>query len=858
MTSKYNFHDVEAHWQKTWADRHAFAVADVPDSKAMYVLEMFPYPSGKIHVGHARNYVLGDVMARHQRALGKKVLHPIGWDAFGLPAENAAFKHGVHPQEWTYKNAADMAENLKKLGLSYDWSREIFSCDPSYYVHEQKMFLRFLSAGLVERKTSYVNWDPVEKTVLANEQVIDGRGWRSGALVEKKPLKQWFLKITSFKEDLLQGLDTLTQWPEKVKTMQRNWIGRSEGAKIFFPLKNTQKKIEVFTTRPDTLFGASFLGLSPDHPLAKKLGEEHEDIASFLRWCQQHNTAAMSQEIVEKRAIKTPLEVHHPLLPDQTLPVYIVSYVMMDYGTGAVFGCPAHDARDFDIAKQKGLPILPVIKPKAQPHDFETSAYEGDGELMASSFLDGLDVASAKKAMIQQLEERGCGRKDVSWRLRDWGVSRQRYWGCPIPMIHCQSCGAVPVPEEDLPVKLPEDVSFDVPGNPLDHHPTWKHVACPQCGKHAVRETDTLDTFFDSSWYFLRFCSPSFPEAFNPDAVKQWMPVAHYIGGVEHAILHLLYARFFMHALKKAGYPLSFTEPFTGLFNQGMVVHRTFQDDQGEWHYPTEAHRNSDGTWVHSQKGVPLTVGRLEKMSKSKCNVVSIDDIVKEVGADATRFFLLSDTPPEKDMEWTKEGIEGSWRHIARVWRLFTQHAPDIHKGKNALKASPQAVYGESAKHLLRTYHQGISAIDDTLTHLHFNKYVANLYKIVGAMASFSCEEAQDERVLYNVWVGFVKLMAPVTPHLAEALWTKMGEQGFVHESPWPEAEEKWLSKETLSMPVQMNGKTKGQIDVPMDAEREVVEKILTQTPWVDKALHEREVRKIIFVKNRIINVVLA
>lgn len=854
--TKYNFRVHEAAWQKSWLEAKTFQVSDVPErlENAQYILEMFPYPSGKIHVGHARNYVLGDVLARHGWAKGKQVLHPIGWDAFGLPAENAAFKHGIHPSVWTYKNAEEMAENLKKLGLSYDWSREIFSCDPDYYVHEQRMFLRFLKAGLVERKTAVVNWDPVEKTVLANEQVVDGRGWRSGALVEQKPLAQWFLKITRFKESLLEDLKALDHWPEKVKVMQKNWIGRSEGARVSFKIEGRDEAIDVFTTRPDTLFGASFIGLSPDYPLVKELAKQNEAARSFVRWCSDHRAQALVDDVVEKRAHFTGLFTDHPLRPSERLPIYIVSYVMMDYGTGAIFGCPAHDGRDFDIAKQMDLAILPVIHPLIA-HDFDEAAYEGDGSLINSEFLDGLSVADAKMRVVEALQKKSRGQREVSWRLRDWGVSRQRYWGCPIPMIHCETCGPQPVPDEDLPVRLPEDVSFDVPGNPLDHHPSWKDVPCPSCGKNARRETDTLDTFFDSSWYFLRFCSPHTKEAFNAEAVKAWMPVDQYIGGIEHAILHLLYARFFMRALKEAGYNLPCVEPFKRLFNQGMVGHRTFQEGSGQWHYPSDVLETEKGVWVHKDTGAPVTAGRIEKMSKSKCNVISIDSVVNEVGADATRFFLLSDTPPEKDMIWTKEGIEGSWRYVSRIWRLAHDHLPHIENVP--MQPNVPAAFGSGARTLLEVFYQSVQMIDEAIEKLHFNKYIAQLYTLTNALSVFEVKDENDRSVLRYVWEGFIRLLAPVVPHVSEALWAVFKNPPFVHQAGWPICDETFLRKETLELPVQINGKTRTRVCVSLNSDNSVVENAVLSDPCVRKALGQKAPRRIIVVKNRIVNVVV-
>lgn len=852
--TRYNFRETEEKWQKAWARDDVFkASANPTDQKPKaYILEMFPYPSGKIHVGHARNYVLGDVIARYKWAGGYHVLHPIGWDAFGLPAENAAFKHKVHPKEWTYKNAAEMAENLKKIGMSYDWSRELFSCDPNYYRHEQQMFLDFFQKGLAYQKESYVNWDPVENTVLANEQVVNGRGWRSGALVEKKALKQWFLKTTFFQKELLEGLEQLDAWPEKVKLMQKNWIGRSTGARISFPVKNQDDIIDVFTTRQDTLFGASFLGLSVDHPFTQKIAQNNPALQAFIASCREGSTATSYQDIIEKKGFLTNLVVIHPFDPQKELPLCVVNYVLMDYGTGAIFGCPAHDARDFELAKSLSLPILPVIRPQETTHDFQKEAYEGDGVLFHSGFLNGLSVEEAKKRALEVLEEKKTGRKEVCWRLKDWGVSRQRYWGCPIPIVHCTDCGVVPLKAEDLPLKLPEDVSFETRGNPLDTHPTWKHVACPSCGKNALRETDTLDTFFESSWYFLRFCAPDAEKAFDQQALAFWMPVDQYIGGIEHAIMHLLYARFFMHALSYSGYNMPTCEPFKALFNQGMVGHKTYQDTKGNWHYPFDVIKKEDGSFVTKEQAIPVTEGRLEKMSKSKCNVVSIDHIVKEVGADATRFFLLSDTPPEKDMEWNDEGIEGSWRFLNRLVRLLKSHLPLIQK---APLPSFEAL-DEHALSLLKSVHKAIKETQENIAQLHFNKYIANLYGLAHAIGAFKQETPQHGVTLYHAWHVFIRLMAPATPHLAEELWELLGEKAYVHQHAWPVFEKRFLTEDTVMLPVQINGKLRGHIKIIKGADPKQIEKTVLEQDFVKQRLDHKPPRRVIVVQDRVANVV--
>ncbi|HSU06548.1 MAG TPA: leucine--tRNA ligase, partial [Acetobacteraceae bacterium] len=676
---RYDFRAAEPRWQTAWAERGCFHVPDLPaDSRPKYyVLEMFPYPSGKIHMGHVRNYTLGDVVARYKRARGYSVLHPMGWDAFGLPAENAARERGIHPAKWTWENIATMRAELQRMGLSLDWHRELATCDPAYYGHQQKLFLDFLRAGLAERKESWVNWDPVDGTVLANEQVIDGRGWRSGALVEKKQLSQWFLRITQYAPDLLSALDRLDRWPERVRLMQEKWIGRSEGARLRFALTQPRSDIadvEVYTTRPDTLYGMSVLALAPEHPLAAAVAARDPKAAAFVAECRRMGTSEAVIEAAEKQGHDTGLRVRHPFL-DQTFPVWIANFVLMEYGTGAIFGCPAHDQRDLDFARKYGLRVVPVVLPPgADPAHYTVAdeAYVGPGTIFNSGFMDALDVEAAKRRAIEELERLGIGRGEVNWRLRDWGVSRQRYWGCPIPVIHCADCGVVPVPDQHLPVTLPEDVNFDRPGNPLDHHPTWKHVTCPRCGKPAQRETDTFDTFVDSSWYFARFCSPHANQPVARQPVDHWMPVDQYIGGIEHAILHLLYSRFFMRAMKATGH-VAIEEPFAGLFTQGMVTHesyRTAPGPNGTWLYPDQVAKQPDGTVTHRGTGDPVTVGRVEAMSKSRRNTVDPEAIIARYGADTARWFILSDNPPERDMEWTEAGVAGAYRFTQRVFRL--------------------------------------------------------------------------------------------------------------------------------------------------------------------------------------------
>ncbi|MEP2815745.1 MAG: leucine--tRNA ligase, partial [Alphaproteobacteria bacterium] len=673
--ARYNVKENEQKWQAAWDDKGCFQVREDNDRPKYYVLEMFPYPSGRIHMGHVRNYTLGDVVARYKKARGFNVLHPMGWDAFGLPAENAAIENKVPPAQWTRENIATMRRQLKTMGLSYDWDRELATCEPGYYRHEQKMFLDFLANGLVYRKESWVNWDPVENTVLANEQVIDGRGWRSGALVEKRQLSQWFLKITDYAEELLKGIETLDRWPDRVRLMQENWIGRSEGAHVRFQFDGRDGQLDIYTTRPDTLFGASFCAVAANHPLAQELARGNPDLADFVAECNRLGTSEAAIETAEKMGFDTGVKVLHPFIDGHTLPVYVANFVLMDYGTGAIFGCPAHDQRDLDFARKYGLPVLPVVAPKGTDATAVTvgdEAFTDDGLLINSDFLDGLAVPDAKSKIIDRLEDMGIGTRAVNYRLRDWGVSRQRYWGCPIPIIHCGDCGIVPVPETDLPVELPADVDFSETGNPLARHPSWKHVACPTCGKPAERETDTFDTFFESSWYFARFCNPASDAPLDRAAVDYWLPVDQYIGGIEHAVLHLLYSRFFTRALKKCGY-LSVEEPFAGLLTQGMVCHQTFKDAAGKWLLPSQVVFDGDAA-KHAETGQPVTLGRSEKMSKSKKNVVDPEAIIGAYGADTARLFMLSDSPPDRDLEWTDAGVDGAWRYLNRLWRLVTEN----------------------------------------------------------------------------------------------------------------------------------------------------------------------------------------
>lgn len=852
--SRYNVKETEAKWQSVWEEQGTFEVEVDTDKEKYYVLEMFPYPSGRIHMGHVRNYTLGDMVARFRKAQGYNVLHPMGWDAFGLPAENAAKENNVHPAKWTHENIATMRTQLKSMGLSYDWRREIATCDASYYRHEQQMFLDFLENGLVYRKESWVNWDPVENTVLANEQVIDGKGWRSGAEVEKRQLAQWFLKITDYAEDLLQSLEELDRWPERVRIMQHNWIGRSEGAHVSFQIVGRDEPLDVYTTRPDTMFGASFMAVSANHPLATELSKNNPELQKFIATCNAMGTSEAAIETAEKLGFDTGLVCVHPVIDGETLPIYVANFVLMDYGTGAIFGCPAHDQRDLDFARKYDLPVIPVVCPKDEdPDTFDVAneAFTGEGVAINSEFLNGLAVDDAKSKIIAHFEERGMGKKQVNFRLRDWGVSRQRYWGCPIPIIHCDDCGAVPVPSDQLPVELPEDVDMETIGNPLDAHPSWKHVDCPTCGKAAKRETDTFDTFFESSWYFARYCSPEAETAVDREAADYWLAVDQYIGGIEHAVLHLLYSRFFTRALRDCGY-VGLKEPFAGLQTQGMICHETFKNADGQWVLPTNVKDDGAGNLTDAD-GKTVTRGRSEKMSKSKRNVVDPEEIIQTYGADTARLFMLSDSPPDRDLDWTDSGVDGAWRYVNRLWRMIDGADVD---GWSTDGNRPTEL-GKAGDEIERLTHKTIAAVTKDIEGFHFNKAVARVRELSNAIES---AEKSDDGSAWAFKFGastVVQLIAPMMPHLAEELWNKMGREGLVANAAWPEANPALLIEDTITIAVQVNGKVRGTIDVAKDAAEDAVREQALSLDNVASFIGDEDVRKVIVVPNRIVNIVV-
>jgi leucyl-tRNA synthetase len=873
MTSeRYNARESEPRWQAIWDKEAIFASKNDDPRPKYYVLEMFPYPSGRIHIGHVRNYTLGDVLARYMRARGYNVLHPMGWDAFGLPAENAAIERKVAPKAWTYDNIAAMKKQLRSIGLSLDWSREFATCDPSYYKHQQKLFLDFLKAGLAERENRKVNWDPVDMTVLANEQVIDGRGWRSGAVVEQKEMSQWVFKITKYSQELLDALDTLDRWPDRVKVMQRNWIGRSEGLLIRFALDQAttpagESELRIFTTRPDTLFGAKFMAISADHPLAQAAAAKNPKLAEFIAEIKRIGTAQEVIDTAEKQGFDTGIRAVHPFDPSWKLPVYVANFVLMEYGTGAIFGCPAHDQRDLDFVNKYDLGNVPVVCPEGQdPKTFVITdvAYDGDGRMINSRFLDGMTIDQAKEEVAKRLESetRGnaaVGERQVNFRLRDWGISRQRFWGCPIPVIHCAKCGVVPVPDKDLPVTLPEDATFDRPGNALDHHPTWKHVTCPKCGGKAQRETDTMDTFVDSAWYFARFTDPwNEKQPTTLPVVNRLMPVDQYIGGIEHAILHLLYARFFTRAMKATGH-IAYDEPFAGQYAQGMVVHETYRKADGTYVTPAEVKVETIGNdrrAVLLDSGAEVAIGPIEKMSKSKKNTVDPDDIIATYGADVARWFMLSDSPPDRDVIWSDERVQGASRFVQRLWRLVNDSAETA---KSAPSARP-AQFSAEATTLRKAAHGALDKISGGIERMHFNVCLAHIREFSNALSEVLAREGRPAAdlawAIKEAGTILVHLVAPMMPHLAEECWKVLGQPGLISEANWPQIERDLLVEDNVTLVVQVNGKKRGDVTVPRTAQNPEIEAAVLALDAVKSALGGKGVRKVIVVPMRIVNVV--
>ncbi len=851
---RYDATSIEAKWQEAWNAAETFKAERDPSKPKYYVLEMFPYPSGRIHMGHVRNYTMGDVIARYKMSTGHNVLHPMGWDAFGMPAENAAMAIGGHPKDWTYSNIADMREQMKPLGLSIDWSREFATCDVAYYGQQQALFLDFLEEGLVYRKNAVVNWDPVDMTVLANEQVEAGRGWRSGALVERRELTQWFFKISDHSEELLSALDGLDNWPAKVKLMQENWIGKSRGLQFAFSTIDApdgHDHIEVYTTRPDTLNGASFVGISPDHPLAKQLEKDNAELAAFNDECRQGGTTAEAIETAEKKGYDTGLRVRHPFDTAWELPVYIANFILMDYGTGAIFGCPAHDERDFEFATKYGLPITSTYLPSEDADPKVTEAYVPaktekvfyNGGFAGEQWQTGNDAIDSAIAFC---EENGIGQGVTKYRLRDWGLSRQRYWGCPIPVVHCSDCGVVPEKKENLPIELPYDVTFDTPGNPLDRHPTWRNCSCPNCGSPAQRETDTMDTFVDSSWYFARFTSPNAETPVDMADAEYWMNVDQYIGGIEHAILHLLYSRFFARAMQITGnLPAKAIEPFDALFTQGMVTHAIYktEGDNGRpvYHYPEQVDLK-DGKAFLKVSGAEVDVIPSAKMSKSKNNVVDPLNIISAFGADTARWFVLSDSPPERDVEWTAAGAEASFKHLGRVWSLCDR-----------ISAMDKDATGQGDEDLLREMHKAIRDVTLGVESFGFNAAIAKLYGFTAILLKSKASHAAQREAIMTL----AQLMAPMTPHLAEDIWAHQGGEGLIIDAPWPVADEAMLVENSVTMPIQINGKRRAEITVPTDMSKEEVEKVALSNEAVVKSLDGATPKKVIVVPGRIVNVVL-
>ena len=838
---RLNFQAIEKKWQSTFEKEKLY---NSKNSKKFYCLEMFPYPSGKIHMGHVRNYTIGDVIARFKFMNGYNVLHPMGWDAFGLPAENAAKENNLHPKIWTEKNISEMKRQLKLMGLSIDWDLEVSTCDEKYYKHQQEIFIDFYNKGFVKRKENYVNWDPVEQTVLANEQVVNGRGWRSGAIVERKKLSQWFFDITRFSEDLLNGLDELTGWPEKVKAMQKNWIGRSVGCEIKFRIKGEKNYVNVFTTRPDTIFGASFLAVSVDHPICKQFSS-NKDYAIFKEECLKVGTTEEAMANAEKNGFNTKLFAEHPFIKGKELPVFIANFILMDYGTGAIFGCPAHDQRDLDFAKKYNLQITEVVSEnpsKSQSFKNLSEAYTGDGTIVNSDFLNGLKVDQAKIKIIKEIEKRKIGKKKITFRLKDWGISRQRYWGCPIPMIHLQDGSIVPVEKNELPIKLPDDIDLNENGNPLENHKSWKNTIHQKTGKPALRETDTLDTFVDSSWYFLRFCSPkAINEPFNITKTNYWMPVDQYIGGIEHAILHLLYSRFFMRALKKNNNKIKNNEPFKGLFTQGMVCHETYKDKNGKWLTPTEVERNSFGKFQKISDKSAVKVGPSESMSKSKKNVIDPESMIKSYGADAVRWFILSDSPPEKDIQWSNQGVNAAYKFLQKIYNLCC-----VVKDRKDRKK----ILDKDFDLKMNSY---VNKITKSINDFNLNVVIANVYEIYNLFSDHLGKEVSNKSIKNNL-INLIKILIPFTPHIANECLEILKAKEI---NKWPKIDTKLVLKEKIKMAIQINGKTRDVIEIEKGVNQISIEKLCKSNVKIKNKIMDKSVKRVIFVKDRIINFIL-
>lgn len=836
--SPYNFMEAEKKWRETFSVIKNKRCAT--NKEKYYILEMFPYPSGKIHMGHVRNYMFGDILARYKRARGFNVLHPMGWDSFGLPAENAALERGIHPKEWTLKNIDSMKEQLKALALSYDWDLELATCKEEYYSYQQKLFLKLYKKGLLYKKESTVNWDPVDNCVLANEQVVDGCGWRSGAKVEQKKISQWFLKITNYAQELLDDLEKLEGWPEKVKTMQKNWIGKSVGAEIIFKTK-CGKEILVYSTRPETLFGGTFVAISAEHELSRSLSNENRKIADFVEECAKGSISNEDIEKMEKKGIDTGIIAINPVNGAE-LPVYIANFILSDYGTGAIFGCPAHDERDNDFATKYSLPIKQVICEKTN-------------RMINSEFLNSLSANDAKEKIIEFLEEKGIAKKSEKFRLRDWGISRQRYWGCPIPIVNCPVCGEVPYSDDMLPLTLPDDVTFDKPGNPLDRHVKWKYVNCPKCGANAIRETDTMDTFVDSSWYFLKFALNFFgKKELEKTALDYWLPVDQYIGGVEHAILHLLYARFFSRAITE-DLGVNFKEPFKDLLTQGMVCHVTYRKKDGTWLYPEDVIRTKDEKFVERNTGDEVILGRSEKMSKSKKNVVDPDKMIKSYGADSVRFFIVSDTPPDRDFEWTDEGLDGCWRFLNRVWRLY------IFAKESGIKFSednmPCIDIKSADKKIISAFYKFLKNLTESLEARAFNKAVAYIREIVNALYN-EIENIENLQYSYSYILSKLPIVFSVfTPCFAEELWVTIGGKGLSTDKEWPLVLSEFVQEENITIPVQINGKLKCKINIPVSHSDDEVINLALKNEKISSLISGAEIRKKIYIKNKILNLVV-